>query len=223
MVVAGPLQEATNSKQSGCVQMLYLLSFDVMRLFFGVLMFFALAFPDGSNPPVDTCPTTMTLFDFNTASEASWEVVNDGVMGGRSKGYVAIEGGALRFTGTLVTRGGGFTSVRTERAVDLTEYDGLELRVRGNGRPFEVEVSDGTRYRGRTVSRRASFATSAEWSVVRISFLDLRASIFGQPIRARPLNPSKVQSFGLYILDGQDGPFSLEVDTIRAYQEARDS
>ena len=58
-------------------------------------------------------------------------------------GYVAVADGTLRFTGTLVTQGGGFTLVRARRVVDLTGQVGIELRVRGSGRQFEVEVDGG--------------------------------------------------------------------------------
>lgn len=159
------------------------------------------------------------LFDFSTAGEPEWRVVDDGVMGGRSKGSVAIENGILRFTGTLVTQGGGFTSIRAEKIVDLSAFDGLELRVRGGGRTFEVQVDDGTRLRGRVVSRRAPFGTSEEWIVVRVPFRALRSSVFGMQVVAPQIDLKNVKSIGLYILDGKDGPFRLEVDEIRAYKE----
>ncbi|NNF04682.1 MAG: CIA30 family protein, partial [Rhodothermales bacterium] len=163
-------------------------------------------------------PSDLTLFDFNSAEEASWQVVNDGVMGGRSRGFVEVSNGSLRFTGTLVTQGGGFTSVRADRAVDLSSFDGLEMRVRGGGRTFEVEVDDDTRFRGRSVSRRAPFETREEWDVVRVPFSAFRASVFGQAIDAPTIDLSNVQRIGVYILDGKDGPFRLEVDEIRAYR-----
>ncbi len=159
----------------------------------------------------------MTLFDFDTPGEASWQVVDDGVMGGRSRGNVVIEQGVLRFTGTLVTRGGGFSSVRADRSVDLQGYDGLELRVRGGGRTFAVAVDDGTRLGGRTVSRRAPFDTQTEWTLVRVPFSALRTSVFGQPVSVAPIDLANVKRIGLFILDGKDGPFRLEVDAIRAY------
>ena len=158
-----------------------------------------------------------TLFSFDRADEAAWDVVNDGVMGGRSAGFVAIEQGTLRFTGTLVTQGGGFTSVRARRAVDLTGEIGIELRVRGSGRQFEVELDDGERAYGRTVSRRAPFATSAEWTVVRVPFSALRSTIFGRAVNAPPLDVARIRGLGLYIADGQDGSFRLEVDYVRSY------
>ena len=171
----------------------------------------------GPRLPLQDAPMAVTLFTFDRADEAAWYVVNDGVMGGRSQGGVAVEAGTLRFTGTLVTQGGGFTSVRARRAVDLTGEDGLELRVRGSGRPFEVELDDGQRRFGRTVSRRAPVPTTAEWTVVRVPFSALRNSIFGQPVNAPPIDLTRIQSVGLYMLDGRDGPFRVEVDYIRSY------
>jgi hypothetical protein len=167
-------------------------------------------------------PIIMTLFEFDDPGEASWQVVNDGVMGGRSKGYIAIEDGVLRFTGSLVTRGGGFTSVRAARSFDLEGYDGLELRVRGGGRVFEIEVDDDTRRRGRTVSRRAPFETTAEWALVRVPFTQLRSTVFGQSVSVETVDLSNVKRVGLYIVDGIDGPFRLEVDSIRAYRASDD-
>jgi hypothetical protein len=159
----------------------------------------------------------VTLFTFDRADEAEWDVVNDGVMGGRSAGFVAIDESTLRFTGTLVTQGGGFTSVRARRAADLTGQQGIELRVRGSGRQFEVELNDGVRTYGRTVSRRAPFATTAEWTVVRVPFSALRSTVFGQAVNAPPIDVSRIQSVGLYMADGQDEPFRLEVDFVRSY------
>ena len=160
----------------------------------------------------------MTLFSFD-ADAAPWTVQNDGVMGGRSEGSVEVGGGTLTFTGDVVTQGGGFTSVLADRDADLSGYDGLELRVRGGGRTFEVEVDDGTRdRRGRQVSRRAPFETTEDWRTVRVPWSAFETSVFGRPVDAAPLDPAAVQGVGLYIIDGQDGPFRLEVDWIRAYR-----
>lgn len=173
--------------------------------------------PSPASPALASAPSNMTLFDFNGAAASSWRVVNDGVMGGDSQGSLAIADGTMSFTGELVTQGGGFTSVRVERRVDLSAYDGVELRVRGGGRTFEVEINDTTRNRRREVSRRATFPTTDEWQTVRIPFAELTASAFGEPVDVGPLERGDVRSFGLFIADGQDGPFRLEVDWIRAY------
>ncbi|GAB5534011.1 MAG: hypothetical protein Rubg2KO_02600 [Rubricoccaceae bacterium] len=171
--------------------------------------------PDTSASPTDT---TMTLFDFTSTDGSDWRIQNDGVMGGRSKGYAEISNETLRFTGTVIMRGGGFTSVIARRDVDLSGFDGVEMRVRGGGRTFEVDFFDGTQDRGRDISRRGAFPTTEDWQTVQVAFDDLRTSVHGEPIQVEPLDRAAIQSIGLYIIDGQDGPFELEVDWIRAYR-----
>ena len=176
------------------------------------------AAPSPSPPPAMTSDST--LFDFDTDDEPGWFVDNDGIMGGHSKGFIDLGGGTLSFTGELVTRDGGFTSARVEHRADLSAYDGVELRVRGGGRTFEMEVNDATRNRQREVSRRAPFPTADEWQTVRIPFADLTSTAFGEPVDVGPLDQANVESFGIFIADGQDGPFELEVDWVRPYTEA---
>jgi hypothetical protein len=140
-------------------------------------------------------------------------------MGGRSTGSAEVAEGTLVFDGEVVTEGGGFSSVRARRQVDLSSYDGIELRVRGGGRTFELDVSDGTESRGREVSRRGAFPTTSSWETVRVPFNSLEETAHGEPVSPGPLNLSAVTSIGIYIIDGKDGPFRLEVDWIRAYRE----
>ena len=175
-----------------------------------------------TSPPVapQSSPDPMMLFDFEGPDAAPWSVENDGVMGGRSQGFVEIADGTLTFTGEVVTEGGGFSSVRAPRRVDLSGYDGIALRVRGGGRTFALDVDDGTRDRGREVTRRGPVPTSDAWETVRVPFASLEESAHGQPVRVDPLDRAAIESIGVYIIDGKDGPFRLEVDWIRAYRAA---
>ena len=169
--------------------------------------------PDSSFSP-------MMLFTFEGPDVAQWDVENDGVMGGRSEGFVEVADGTLVFTGEVVTEGGGFTSIRAARQVDLSGYDGIALRVRGGGRTFELDVDDGTRSRGREVTRRGPVPTTNSWETVRVPFATLEESAHGQPVSVDPIDRSAIRSIGVYIIDGNDGPFRLEIDWIRAYREA---
>jgi hypothetical protein len=159
------------------------------------------------------------LFTFDGADPPPWRVESDRVMGGRSQGTVEVANGTLVFTGEVVTEGGGFSSVRARRSVDLSGYDGIALRVRGGGRTFALDVDDGTRNRGREVTRRGPVPTTGAWETVRVPFDTLEASAHGEAVSVDPLDRSAVTSIGIYIIDGQDGPFRLEVDWIRAYRE----
>ena len=171
--------------------------------------------PGGATDP-------MILFDFEgdsvESSTAEWRVENDGVMGGRSQGAAEIAEGRLVFTGEVVTAGGGFTSVRAPKQADLSGYDGIALRVRGGGRTFELDVDDGTRSRGREVTRRGSIPTTSAWETVQVSFDALKQSAHGEPVSAGPLNRAAIKSIGIYIIDGKDGAFRIEIDKIWAYR-----
>jgi hypothetical protein len=54
---------------------------------------------------------------------------------------------------------------------------------------------------------------------VRVPFDALEATAHGEPVNPKPLDLADVEQISLYIADGQDGPFQLEVDEIRAYAD----
>jgi hypothetical protein len=55
--------------------------------------------------------------------------------------------------------------------------------------------------------------------LVRVPFSALRSTIFGRAVNAAPLDVARIRGVGLYIADGKDGTFRLEVDYIRSYGE----
>ncbi len=159
-----------------------------------------------------------TLFDFEPGSDSSrWVAVNDGVMGGRSRGGPEIVAGTLRFAGVLsLENNGGFSSVRTVgRDFDLTGAAAVALRVRGDGRSYQLRLATDARFRGITISYGADFATTAgEWTEVRVPLADLRPSAHGFALMGPPFDPAQVREFGLLIGDKREGAFALEVDWI---------
>ncbi len=175
-------------------------------------------------PLLHLAHTPMTpLYDFRTDTADGWFVVNDGVMGGHSDGHVAHEAGALVFSGTLVTRDGGFTATRTDKAADLSGASAVELVVRGDGRTYRLELSDGVYRQGEMVSRTAPFATASfettgERQTVRVAFAALDATVFGEPVDVPAFDPSTLAGVGIFIADGRDGPFRLEVESMRAVE-----
>ena len=78
------------------------------------------------------------LTDFSSDSpDLGWYVQNDNVMGGRSEGDFEEVKDELVFAGSTNTNGGGFSSIRTQPfKLDLSEHDGIQLRVKGDGRRY---------------------------------------------------------------------------------------
>lgn len=150
---------------------------------------------------------------------ADWRTVNDNVMGGRSRGGPSYAHGVLTFSGSTNTNGGGFSSLRAEPAeYDLSDMSGLLIRVRGDGRTYKAAVRTDVKVRRWTVPFRADFDTlDGVWMEVYIPFEAFTPSHFGREFDNPPaLDLSKISALGLMIYDGEDGPFHLEVDWIKA-------
>ena len=165
----------------------------------------------------------LLLADFPRSTEAlPWFVVNDDVMGGRSEGGFRLEGDVLIFSGSTNTRGGGFSSIRSRpHSFGLAAYDGVRLRARGDGRryTFRLTTSD-TRDRGRRPAYWADFETvDGTWKEIDVPFTRFRPHWRGAKLSGPALEPAAIDSLGLMINDGRDGPFRLEVDWIAAYRE----
>jgi hypothetical protein len=161
------------------------------------------------------------LTDFTENDSSGWFVVNDGVMGGRSDGGGFIDDSILRFEGTVVTAGGGFTSARLQLDGDeLTGSNRIEMRVRPDGRTYGVTLDDDAQFRGRFVSHRADFdigpVDDEGWAIASVEYDQLVPSVFGLLVDAPQFDPATAREFGIIIADGIDGDFVIDIDWIDA-------
>lgn len=163
----------------------------------------------------------MVLFDFSSEQAIDdWMPMNDVLMGGVSSGRLGATGNdTAAFAGRVsLDSGGGFASVRSRpRTYDLRGSSGLELRIRGDGRSYKINLktdlrADGTLY-------RAVFETREDtWQTRRLPFGEFLPTWRGRfDAEAPPLDLSRVTSLGLMISDRQAGPFRLEIAWIGAY------
>ena len=160
------------------------------------------------------------LTDFSDATEDfGWFVVNDNVMGGRSDGGFDVVDGRLYFAGRTNTRGGGFSSIRARGPkLDLSDYDGVRLRVKGDGRRYTWQIRTDATYRGRDVSYWSEFDTvKGQWITVDLPFSSFVPKFRGVELRGGPPDPARIRGMGLMIYDGRDGPFKLTLATVQAY------
>ena len=166
--------------------------------------------------------TEMVLFDFHTQGDLEdWRVVNDGVMGGLSRGEIIItDSSTAVFQGILsLENNGGFSSTRTlPRPYNLDGYDGITLRVRGDGNTYQLRLRLDDRFDG--VAYRFSFQTKADqWMMVEIPFSECVPVFRGRELSdVGPVVPARIQQIGFLVSDKQAGPFRLEVDWIKAHQ-----
>lgn len=165
-----------------------------------------------------TPQATMMKIDFDSREDfAAWRVVNDGVMGGKSEGGILSKDGYMNFSGTINTNGGGFSSIRNWVQPGAFEgADTLTLKVRSDGRKYQVNLRTGARHWGRSVAYRADIPATpkGEWAEVSIQLSDLSPSVFGRKVKARDFDKTDVRILGIILADGQDGPFNLDIKEI---------
>jgi hypothetical protein len=163
-----------------------------------------------------------TIIDFGDAGEkGKWEAVNDFVMGGLSEGQLLASGGAAVFHGMVSLENfGGFASVRSlPRRFDLRGYDGLIVRVRGDGRRYRLRLKTDDDFEG--LAYQATFFTDpAGWIEPRLSFDEFVPVFRGAIVQEAPqLEPAEINRIGFMIADRQEGPFRLVIREVRAYRE----
>jgi monofunctional biosynthetic peptidoglycan transglycosylase len=161
------------------------------------------------------------LIDFGTSRVGNWTIVNDGVMGGRSASNLELtDAGTAMFSGYLsLDNNGGFASTRAifDR-LDLSGHAGIALKVKGDGRNYQLRIRTTGRFDGVSYSRE--FATEdGEWTEVFLPFSEFRPTFRGRVPRGMgPLDPSSIRQIGFLLGDKVEGPFQLEISWIGALQ-----
>lgn len=159
------------------------------------------------------------LFDFD-GNGPTWFTVNDVVMGGVSTSSANIdpETERLSFSGNLsLENNGGFASIRSQEGTyDLSAYDGIALRVRGDGKIYRFRIR--TEEAGPEIAYTALFkAKNDSWQEIYIPFSEMLPIYRGVVVNeVEALNPASIRSFGLMLSEQQQGEFSLEIDLIWA-------
>ena len=185
-----------------------------MKLNLGILsLFLAL----GSTTQMRAEETEMkVLMDFKKVSpEVKWVAVNDGVMGGVSQGGSEIKDGVMIFSGTLsLENNGGFSSVRTQgETYDFTGKSAMVLRVKGDGRTYQLRLATDARYNGSAISYGAEFKTTkGKWVEVRVPLESLSPSWRGRELDGPAFDKAKIEELGILLGDKTPGSFSLEVN-----------
>jgi len=179
-------------------------------------------------------PTTQSqLFDFTQPTidlQATWGAVDDVVMGGVSESGIRLGSGYAVFSGNVsIDNSGGFASVRTrnfEPSLNLSNYRGVELRVKGDGQRYKLFLRTEAKWDG--VGYAHSFDTIAnEWMTVQVPFADLVPIFRAKTVSDAPLDTTQICSFQLMLSKFEydralnprftPGLFSLQIESISAY------
>ena len=178
--------------------------------------------------------TEKVVFDFTKSSadlKEIWGALDDVVMGGVSESSIRLANDSAVFFGNVsVENSGGFASIRTRNfnpPINLSGYDGIQLRVRGDGKRYKFFIRSTSAWDG--IGYAYSFDTVYNiWTTVTIPFNQLTPVFRAKTVKdAPPIDASQIYSFQLMLskfeYDGelnpkfQPGLFQLEVESIKAY------
>jgi uncharacterized protein YbjT (DUF2867 family) len=174
------------------------------------------------------------IFDFTKPTkdiQATWGTLDDVVMGGVSESGIRLGNQGAIFSGTVSTaNSGGFASVRTrnfEPILDLSNYSGIDLRVKGDGNRYKFILRNETKWD--SICYCYSFDTVANIEfTVRIPFNELIPVFRAKTLKDAPaFDPSHIASFQLMLskfeYDGELNPkftpglFQIQIESIKGY------
>lgn len=123
------------------------------------------------------------LFDFTENGDTvNWMVVNDGVMGGWSKGsFVFSEDRTAIFSGTIsLENSGGFSSVRYNTDnINVEGFSILELHLKGDGKNYQVRIRENS---SDYFSYIHTFQTSGAWETIKIPLKEMYPTFRGSKL-----------------------------------------
>lgn len=155
------------------------------------------------------------LFDFSKESNIqNWIVVNDGVMGGLSKGNFSIdnEGHALFKGYVSLENNGGFSSVRYNlETKSVKNFKKIKLRLKGDGKQYQIRVK--TRISD-YYSYIAYVKTNGEWQTLEILFSEMIPSFRGSKLDLPNYPGEYLEQFAILIGNKKKEDFELYLDKI---------
>lgn len=158
----------------------------------------------------------LTIFDFTQENSGKgWYIVNDGVMGGLSKGEFSIENKLAVFKGEVSTdNNGGFTMIQNRFKTIVTKnFKGFVIKLKGDGKDYQFRVKS-DRYQ--QYSYVFQFSTSGEWEEISIPFSDLVPRFRGRAVDLPNFDGGQIQEVAFLIGNKRDEPFELLVSAILA-------
>ncbi|GLC44733.1 hypothetical protein PLESTB_000970600 [Pleodorina starrii] len=185
--------------------------------------------------------TSSLVVPMRTAEElAVWNKLDDVIMGGASGSGLepAPEGSGVAgavWRGNLVVEGGGFCGSRTNKLnLNLGEYDGIHMRVLGDGQTFKLNIKTIDQEDVPESTYQATFDTQpGQWADVYLpwhNFVPVKRA--QSDPEGAPLDASRISKLGLVLSrfeynkmpnpSYKPGPYELMIEGgIHAYTDVR--
>eukprot|EP01134_Creolimax_fragrantissima_P008279 CFRG8279T1 len=181
--------------------------------------------------------TRYSMFSFRTDNDlAKWVVTSDNSLGGYSTAILLpSKRNSVVFSGVLSTKvpqhlkRSGYCAMRSKILpdknalfkirgnYDLSDYDSLEIRFRGDGRAYAVNIQTDGLQEQDLYQTFIYTKGGPEWETLRLPLRDFALTYRGfMQNHQTTLNAANIRTVGFLLADRLDGPFSLEVESVDA-------
>lgn len=148
------------------------------------------------------------------ADFSNWKVVNDDVMGGRSRSEINLdsEGHAVFIGDVSLENYGGFASVRKGfNALSIINKTKVIIKLKGDGKNYQFRLKHNNRDYHTYVH---TFSTTGEWEEVSIPLKIMRAQFRGRKLNMPNFNYDSIDEIGLLIANKVNEHFQLTIAKI---------
>lgn len=177
------------------------------------------AYPQNERPYFNLAASDNLIIDFTRDDEAQhWRPINDGVMGGRSQGWVSYNQQATVFTGDIsLANNGGFSSVYKAISPLPSGLDTVELDVEGDGYTYQARMA--VYINGYRLAYKHEFDTTAGVrEIISLPLKNFKASHHGYELEGAPqLKSEDIRQVGFLLTKKQSGAFALSLYKMRIY------
>ncbi len=158
---------------------------------------------------------TTPLFDFNrNAPLDNWVVIEDGVMGGRSRGSLRLDGeGHGLFSGKVsLENNGGFASIRLDCGrVPLSDAHAVVLQVKGDGKRYQFRIRASKRDAHAYIHY---FETNGDWEQISLPLHAFYPTFRGRKLELPNFASDSLEEIGILIGNQRQEYFELRIKSI---------
>lgn len=156
----------------------------------------------------------LSIFDFSKDIMAQgWYIVNDGVMGGLSKGSFSLDKDVAVFKGEVSTdNNGGFTMVQNRfNSIKTNSFSAFVIKLKGDGKDYQFRVKS-DRYQ--QYSYVYQFSTSGDWEEITIPYSDMVPQFRGRKLSMPNFDGKKIEEIAFLIGNKRDEAFELQLSSL---------
>ncbi|MEM9824291.1 MAG: CIA30 family protein [Bacteroidota bacterium] len=158
-------------------------------------------------------------FDFGKNKDGNdWEIINDGVMGGLSKGEFEFTDHTLKFYGSVsLDNYGGFTSIKSPfKTFDLGLAQKVKIRYKTSNQSIAINLENSKEFY-KPYYKLNLEDTNDEWKSVEIEINQFKGYSLGQEVSTKISKEflKSVQRIGFITSQKKEGKFNIEVDYLK--------